>query len=212
MNLTNHFWYFKKALSDKICDDIIKLANLKKDESKLAVIGETRADINKKPLNQKEKKDLLKQRNSNIIWLNEKWLYKNIHPFIHFANEAAGWNFQWDFTEEIQFTKYKLNQHYSWHCDSWEKPYNTPKNQNYQGKIRKLSVIVSLSDPKDYTGGKLEFQFRNQNDPTKTVECKEVRERGTIIVFPSFVWHRVTPVRKGTRYSLVMWNLGYPFK
>ena len=40
----------------------------------------------------------------------------------------------------------------------------------------------------------------------------EIRPRGSIIVFPSFVWHRVTPVTKGTRYSLVVWSLGYPFK
>ena len=74
MNLTNHFWYFKKALSDKICDDIIKLANLKKDDSKIAVVGETRSDIEKKPLNKKEKLDLFKQRNSNVTWLSDKWL------------------------------------------------------------------------------------------------------------------------------------------
>ena len=43
-------------------------------------------------------------------------------------------------------------------------------------------------------------------------ECTEIRPRGSIIVFPSFVWHRVNPVTRGTRYSLVMWNLGWPFK
>jgi PKHD-type hydroxylase len=43
-------------------------------------------------------------------------------------------------------------------------------------------------------------------------QAKETLSKGSIIVFPSFVWHRVKPVTKGTRYSLVMWNLGYPFK
>ena len=36
--------------------------------------------------------------------------------------------------------------------------------------------------------------------------------KGSIVVFPSFIWHRVKPITKGTRYSLVMWNCGYPFK
>ena len=45
-----------------------------------------------------------------------------------------------------------------------------------------------------------------------TVQCKEILPKGSIIVFPSYVWHRVKPVKKGTRYSLVLWNLGYPFK
>ena len=212
MNLNNHYWWYKQPLSDKICDDIIKLAHLKKDQSKIAVIGETRKDIDTKPLSKKETKDLLKQRNSNVTWLNDRWLYNLLHPFINDANQRAGWNFIWDFSEDIQFTKYKLNQYYSWHCDSWNKPYDTPNDNRYHNKIRKLSAIISLSDPKDYVGGKLEFQFRNQNDPSKIYECKEIRERGSIVVFPSFVWHRVTPVRKGTRYSLVLWNLGYPFQ
>ena len=43
-------------------------------------------------------------------------------------------------------------------------------------------------------------------------QCQEILPKGSIIVFPSFVWHRVKPVRKGTRYSLVVWHLGEPFK
>ena len=85
------------------------------------------------------------------------------------------------------------------------------------GKIRKLSVTVSLNDPSEYDGGNLEFDFRNdfdfdRNRKHKIKECTEIRPRGSIIIFPSFVWHRVNPVTRGTRYSLVMWNLGWPFK
>ena len=73
-------------------------------------------------------------------------------------------------------------------------------------------MTCCLSDEKDYEGGELEFQFRNQDDPTLTRTCTEILPRGSIVVFPSFVWHRVKPVTKGTRYSLVIWNLGYPFR
>jgi PKHD-type hydroxylase len=144
--------------------------------------------------------------------LNDRWIYKEVQPYIHQANNSAGWNFDWNFSESCQFTKYKLNQFYDWHCDSWEQPYNNPDNPNTHGKIRKLSVTCSLSDPKDYKGGELEFQFRNVDDPTPTRPCLEILPRGSIVVFPSFVWHRVKPVTEGTRYSLVIWNLGYPFK
>ena len=44
------------------------------------------------------------------------------------------------------------------------------------------------------------------------IQCKEILPKGSIIVFPSFVWHRVKPVTSGTRYSLVVWHLGRPFK
>ena len=55
--------------------------------------------------------------------------------------------------------------------------------------------------------------MRNNGDSTSNIQRPEiVRNKGTIVVFPSFVWHRVTPVTKGTRYSLVVWNLGLPFR
>ena len=52
-------------------------------------------------------------------------------------------------------------------------------------------------------------------DPDKkpnTMKCKEILPKGSLVVFPSFVWHRVCPVKKGSRYSLVIWNLGWPFR
>ena len=133
------------------------------------------------------------------------------------ANRNAGWNFQWDYSESCQITKYGVGQYYGWHCDSWDGPYEKPDDLNSHGKIRKLSVTISLTEPNEYEGGNLEFDMRNQKDweqdKTKAIRiCNEIRPRGSIVVFPSFVWHRVAPVTKGTRYSLVIWNLGWPFK
>jgi PKHD-type hydroxylase len=207
MNLENYYWYFTSVLSHKFCDDLIKHAKSKQE--KLALTGY----LKEEQLTKKAVKDLKKQRNSNVVWLNDQWIYKEIHPYIAAANKNAGWNFDWDWSENCQFTKYSKNQFYDWHCDSFEKPYNDPDNINFHNKIRKLSVTVSLSDPKDYKGGELEFDFRNKPLKNKTiVKCKEILPKGSIVVFPSHVWHRVRPVTKGIRYSLVIWNLGYPFK
>ena len=170
-------------------------------------------DLKKNPLTKKETRDLKKKRDSNIVWMNDRWIYKEIHPYIHMANISAGWNFQWDVSEDSQFTKYSKGQYYGWHSDSWEKPYSKPGP--LYGKIRKLSVSVSLSDYSEYEGGALEFNFRNR-DPSKSDKnsiqtCTQILPKGSLVVFPSFVWHRVTPVTAGTRYSLVLWNLGKPF-
>ena len=78
-------------------------------------------------------------------------------------------------------------------------------------------MTISLSHPEEYEGGDLEFDLRNTHDwelnKTKGIlKCTEIRPRGSIVVFPSFVWHRVAPVIRGTRYSLVVWNLGQPFR
>ena len=212
MNLQNYYYYFQNALTPRFCDEIIKYGISQQEELALTG-GQTDKVKEGKDLSEEDLKDLKKKRDSNIVWLNDKWIYKEIQPFIHQANKLAGWNFDWNFSESCQFTKYKLNQFYDWHCDSWEKTYSDINDKNRYGKIRKLSVTCSLSNPEDYEGGELEFDFRN-NDPDKPTvkKCAEIAPRGSIVVFPSHVWHRVKPVTKGTRYSLVIWNLGHPFK
>ena len=210
MNLTNYYWYFQSAIPEHICDDIVRYGKSIQDE--MAVTG---GYGDPKRLDKNQLKDLKKKRNSDIVWMSDKWIYNEIHPFVRSANVQAGWNFEWDFSESCQFTKYTKGQFYDWHCDSWNKPYiRENSNAPDHGKIRKLSVTVTLSDPKDYKGGELEFDFR-QNDPdkpNKKIKCKEILPKGSLVVFPSFVWHRVCPVTKGERNSLVIWNLGYPFK
>ena len=213
MNLTNYYWYFKSALTPKFCDEVISYANQQKE-----VIALTGGYEKKKKLNKEEIKNLQRKRKSDLVWLNDTWIYKEIHPYVQQANIQAGWNFDWNFSESCQFTKYKHNQYYDWHCDSWEKPYNKKnKNDPNHGKIRKLSMTCQLSDGSEYQGGELEFDFRNYDPPMRDeakhkVQCKEILPKGSIIVFPSFVWHRVKPVTSGTRYSLVVWHLGYPFR
>ena len=218
MNLKNYYYYFQSALTPKICDEIVQYG--KSHNLEMAVTGGVDGVKNKKAdgtLKKSVIKNIQKKRKSDVVWMNDRWLYKEIHPYINEANRLAGWNFEWDWSESCQFTKYGVGQYYGWHCDSWEMPYDKPEDPNTHGKIRKLSVTISLSDPSEYDGGNLEFDFRNnadwaENRKAKIKECTEIRPRGSIIVFPSFCWHRVNPVTRGTRYSLVIWNLGWPFK
>ena len=94
-----------------------------------------------------------------------------------------------------QFTKYKKIKYYDWHCDSWDKPYKEQEGDLSNGKIRKLSVTVTLSDPKNYSGGELEFDFRNM-DPDKNLILESVLEilpKGLLVVFPGLLWHRWCP-------------------
>tara|TARA_R100001244_G_C5169447_1_gene131584 strand:+ start:2036 stop:2689 length:654 start_codon:yes stop_codon:yes gene_type:complete len=217
MNLENYYYYFRAALSPKLCDDIIKHCSLQLEpalignESEIKQFRKADGKIQNTTLEKMQKK-----RVSDVSFFDDRWIYKEIQPYVNLANRLTNWNFDWDWTEQMQFTKYGLNQHYNWHCDSYPKPYiDVPDGM--KGKIRKLSVTVSLSDPDDYDGGGLEFDLRNTHDyewnekKSKTV-CQEIKYKGSVVVFPSFVWHRVTPVTRGTRYSLVMWNLGQPWK
>jgi len=214
MNLTNYFYYWQSAIPPRICDMIVRYGKEQKKNEVTAITGGLGRDrdLNKAPLTKDEIKDLKKKRDSNIVWFNDRWVYREIQPYVHQANKNAGWNFNWDYSESCQFTIYKKGQYYDWHCDSWDKPYAV--DGPTKGKIRKLSVTVSLTDPKEYKGGELQFDFRQQ-DPDKPRDirtCTEILPKGSLVVFPSFVWHRVKPVTKGIRHSLVVWNLGYPFQ
>jgi PKHD-type hydroxylase len=214
MQLVDYFWYFKSALSPQFCEEVIRYC-----QSKEKLLGVTGHYNHPKELNLEQLKDLKQKRNSDVVWVNDQWIMNEIYPYINMANKNAGWNFAIDAVETAQFTEYKKDQFYGWHSDQFEKPYGaedvSPDGKKIdpvlKGRIRKLSVTVLLSDPKDYEGGELEFQYRNKDDPNLPITCL-IREKGSVIVFPSFVWHRVRSVTKGVRHSLVIWNLGYPFK
>tara|TARA_R110000824_G_scaffold101115_3_gene240094 strand:- start:848 stop:1456 length:609 start_codon:yes stop_codon:yes gene_type:complete len=202
MQNKHSYWYFQNALSLKFCEKVIQLG--KNTYKEQATIGS----------NKKIKiKELKKIRDCKVAFLNQLWIYKELHPFITAANKNAGWNFEWDFTEQVQFTEYTKGNFYGWHSDEWHKPYSGTNNKDKVGKNRKLSVTVSLSDPEDYKGGELQFDLRNRTDgKPNIIKCKEIMPKGSMVVFPSYVWHSVTPVTKGVRHSLVAWSLGKPFK
>ena len=183
MNLKWYYWYFKSAIPKKICDDIVRYG--KEQDKEIATTGNN----NKKEITEAQLKNIQKKRKSDVVWMHDRWIYKEIQPYIHQANANAGWNFEWDWSEPCQFTEYKKGQFYDWHCDSYEEPYNEPDNLNRHGKLRKLSMTVSLTNPDEYEGGDLEFDFRNTDEGSQPRICEEVRQKGSVIVFPSFVWH-----------------------
>ena len=209
MLLNYHYWYFSGALDQNICNKIIREANRLKDQK--AITGDAEKKYKFKNLTKEQKTRLKKTRNSNVVWLSSSWIYGLLHHYVKTANINAGWNFQWEKSEPIQFTKYKLNQFYNWHQD----PFPIPQEEEgpFKGLIRKLSTIVTLTDSSEYKGGELEFDLRNSSKGkgNNIMTCKEIMPRGSIVVFPSHIWHRVKPVKKGTRYSLVMWSNGKPF-
>ena len=205
----NHLFYtFNSVLTNRFCDHVIKYGtSLESIKGITGEEGEDR-DIRLHPLSKKEEKTLSKTRDSHIVWMNDKWIYKEIHPYIEEANKITGWNFQWDYSESMQFTKYSKGQFYDWHIDSLEEVIKN-RDSNHNGKNRKLSVTCNLSNEDDYGGGELQFcHIKKGKIKINTLKAA----KGSIIVFPSFVWHRVKPVMSGERYSLVVWNLGYPFK
>ena len=95
MNLSNYFWYFKSALTPRFCDEVIKYALEKKDTMAITGGQDRDRNLDKKPLNKEEVRNLKYKRNSDLVWLDDTWIYKEIHPLVHEANTT------WDLTDDL---------------------------------------------------------------------------------------------------------------
>jgi len=163
-------------------------------------------------------------RKSSTAWLTIAWLFHLVNPSLQAANNDAGWAYEFDLFEPLQFTVYEPGGHYGYHVDCGTDihsayPKETTTDEKMIGKIRKLSMTLNLTDPNTYTGGNLEFDVdmaqatMSSGEPRKFWSGQpDCRQQGTIVVFPSYMRHQVTPVQSGTRYSLVAWALGKPFQ
>ena len=185
-NPLNWYW-FNRAFSDEEIQKIEEYAQTLPRQN--GRIGNSEADT--------------KLRKSVVRWIyrnpETEWLFAKIMKLADTANENL-WQFDMFSSSEddaIQYTEYYDNGgHYDWHIDMSG---GIPLNQ------RKISMTVQLSNSEDYEGGEFEI-MRGQN-----VEQLQ-RNKGTVLLFPSYILHRVSPVTNGIRKSLVIWLGGSSFK
>jgi PKHD-type hydroxylase len=147
-------------------------------------------------------------RRARIAWVPAEddtwWIYEKLARVAERANRRYGFDLT-GFDEDLQFTIYdEPGAFYSWHQDGLD------------GRVgrRKLSMVLQLSDPADYEGGQLQmFDLYEDADAEELDDFeRQSSARGSVVVFPSFEYHRVLPIRSGTRLSLVTWVSGPPFR
>jgi len=180
-----NYMYYTNAFSDEEIDKIIELSNELPGQSGTLEGGGVDSSM----------------RRSEIKWFlrdNPKyqWLYDKLKLYVDNANESL-WRFDiTGYQEAIQFTTYHAHNQgkYDFHPDI-----------GGATSHRKISVTVQLTDPSEYDGGDLSF-FK-----VKEPELAP-RLKGTVVVFPSYLIHRVSPVTRGIRRSLVVWLAGPRFK
>lgn len=182
-NLTNYY-KFDKGFAPELCNDIrVRLQDAPLINGQ---VGDN--NIN------------LSIRSSKVYWLPKTQKFMDVYSALfNMVGQANGvfFNFRIDsINSRVQYTVYDetFKGHYGWHLDVG------PSNSR-----RKLSVVVQLSDPSEYEGGELQIQTGEVSPITAE------KEKGTVIIFPSYLLHRVTPVTKGTRRTLVLWVEGPPF-
>ena len=135
-----------------------------------------------------------KIRKSRVKWIPHteqfEWLYELMEKLAIEANGIWNFNIQ-SMPEQIQYTEYLAEDggHYTWHQDIGPE----------SASLRKISITIQLSDSESYEGGDLQIWKGGESVDT----CP--RGAGVAVLFPSYMMHRVTPVTKGLRKSLVLW-------
>ena len=180
-----HFYcYWHGAFTKEECKKIIQIA-----KKKGMIKGTTLRDQSSK----------LGVRESKISWLYSsdemEWAFRRVTDMVLDLNKRF-FNFDiFGLNEGFQFTNYKApSNKYGKHVD-----------RSSDFIVRKLSISIQLTDPKEYEGGEL---YLYEDDQGVLMDKKQ----GTLIMFPSYVLHEVKPVTKGERNSLVTWVTGNQFK
>lgn len=185
------FYYYKKVFNDKMITELEKMVSTHYTFSK----GRTGA------VELGTDTDSYETNNRDIAYINtaphSKWLYELLFPLALQANEKL-FHFDIDIvTDAIHYVIYPEDGgHLDWHMDIGA----------YGANRRKLAMTVQLSDPSEYDGGEFEI-WLGGSEPTIVP-----REKGDVIVFPSFLMHRVKPITRGQRKCLVFWTGGRPFR
>ena len=137
-------------------------------------------------------------RSTKIHWMtNEKYkssllsIYQEISSKVRRINDSI-WSYNYNGYQSFQYSEYDVGDHFDWHIDT---------NQFTGTNIRKVSFSLGLSNKNEYEGGDLILK-------TSVEENHYKLDRGDLIVFPSWVLHKVTPVTKGKRKVVVGWGIG----
>ena len=182
--IKNRVWWLEKAISSDMCDLIVKETDWSQSfKGGFSKDGTTWND------------DAM--RKTNITFIDQLTPIGCImNSYINVANVQSNWNYVTSYIEKVQIGRYDVDSHYDWHVDSF--------NPDEFGNQRKLSAVLILSNPEDYEGGLLEI--KDLDTPLPKLP------KGSIIVFPSVLPHRVTVVTSGVRFTAVAWAMGPAFR
>lgn len=150
-----------------------------------------------------EDESVKKDRDSNVKFHypseDTSWIFHRLNDTIYRANQQF-YNYNLNGYEYFQYTTYDKDGRYDWHSDT---AYGINERDN-DIQPRKLSLSLLLND--DFEGGEFQINTGKESEAS-TVQLK----KGQIVLFPSFMIHRVKPITQGTRKSLVVWTLGPKF-
>jgi len=200
------FYIFPQAIPKDQCKRYLKycLQNSNFEDASVINAGYSDSGLDEEEKDKRSKTDH-EMRKTAVSFITDRQNLMNelVWGFIRQANKEF-FNYKLDYFQAIQFARYRDGGHYDWHQDS--------SSQDLSKECRKLSLTMSLTDHNEYEGGLLQFYHGDKpyTDKDHDVE-RDIRSVGSVIVFDSRDWHRVTPVTRGVRYSIVCWTVGPNF-
>lgn len=212
---TNSYAVASAVIPEEICDEIIRIGDMLDNRN-----GEIASRNATSTLTRLSTVSWFSPQQAEKYDLNFEELYDTIFQAFSQIVYDAGWG-DWEITrsQAFQYTKYGPGGHYDWHPDAHKYPYSDENNQEEFGLIRKLSMVILLNDYSEYEGGSFLLENHQTSGPHEiwhrivNINLEpSYNKKGTMIVFPSHLWHKVEPLKKGLRYSLVGWFIGPPFK
>lgn len=226
MILSQYCIIYNKFFNDQECELIHRVAETR--ELQEGLIGNIETDPDAPNESEGVNDNFIRQ--SDVRWIEHEIMPAEIQQKITDGiNQACidgNWMHQWDHIENHQYTIYNYRPEaevtgdfYTWHTDSGATA------QSEGGRIRKISSTIQLSNPDEYEGGHFQWiepvglfdKLKSTGVQTVNVDPYiqtapfSAKERGSFIIFPSFVHHQVQPVTRGTRVSLVSWYHGQPY-
>ena len=140
-------------------------------------------------------------RNTKICFVEQdNWFGEIMAQFAIEANQTCEWDFDITKHENIQYATYEPGQHYGWHIDTF---FLSPLQNS--STDRKITVVCLMNDVSEFEEGELQIRMGG-------TEYTVPLEKGSIVAFPSFLYHRVIPVKSGIRKSSTMWLSGPRFR
>jgi PKHD-type hydroxylase len=201
--ITNSYTYWDDAFNPEELDKLVDYCD-KFELQKGMTLGNLNKKLEDDEIDNREPIPEVRKSDIKFLTPNEQnmWIFERINGVIEILNDRF-YNMDLYGYDSMQYTEYNSEEkgHYGFHMDS------AIGGANAIGDTRKLSLSMFLNDPSEYKGGK--FQF-NEGTEKNAVDVPQIR--GRMILFPSFMIHRVTPVTKGVRKSLVVWVLGPKFR
>ena len=184
-------------LTEKRCDELLEMFNT--SEQYKATVAGTYKGSGSDVVNESVRKVQEVRFSEDIVLSDGFNLNKNLTMACEMANTLF---FNFDTSNQlsnIRMLRYEDTGKYDWHLDIG----------NEETSVRKITAIVQLSNESDYEGGNFEFSMTDETGKDTAVGS---RKKGSLILFPSYLGHRVSPLTSGVRYSILTWMLGNAFK